>query len=211
MNIYHYDPETGVYRGPGQAEPDPLELELARDQVRGPAIDAARQAYDAEVSELSADDHASLSAAQGRFDAAVMAAEAAAAAVEPEHWLIPAHATTDAPPELAADQQAVMTSAGWIVAPITEIEPEPETEAPDAAARAIRDQLIAEVRWLIERHRDEIELGLPTTLTPAAHLTVLQYVQALREVPEQSGFPAAIEWPALPVALTTPEGNSSND
>ncbi|HZJ92199.1 MAG TPA: phage tail assembly chaperone [Thiopseudomonas sp.] len=62
-------------------------------------------------------------------------------------------------------------------------------------ARHERDQLIESVRWRIERHSDELALGSEPTepLEP-----LLQYVQLLRDVPQQAGFPSEIEWPQCP-------------
>ncbi len=61
--------------------------------------------------------------------------------------------------------------------------------------RAERDAKIEAVRWRIERAKDETALGVPLTepLEP-----LLQYVQALRDVPAQTGFPENIEWPPEP-------------
>lgn len=61
--------------------------------------------------------------------------------------------------------------------------------------RAERDAKIEAVRWRIERAKDELELGNEPSepLEP-----LLQYVQALRDVPAQAGFPESIEWPAEP-------------
>lgn len=61
--------------------------------------------------------------------------------------------------------------------------------------RAERDAKIEAVRWRIERAKDEATLGAPLTepLEP-----LLQYVQALRDVPRQAGFPENVEWPVEP-------------
>lgn len=60
--------------------------------------------------------------------------------------------------------------------------------------RAERDAKIEAIRWRIERARDELDLGVPLTepLEP-----LLQYVQALRDVPQQAGFPESVVWPEL--------------
>ena len=64
-----------------------------------------------------------------------------------------------------------------------------------ATARAERDRLIESVRWRIERHSDELALGSEPSepLEP-----LLQYTQELRDVPQQAGFPEAVEWPQCP-------------
>ena len=71
---------------------------------------------------------------------------------------------------------------------------QPTAEQLADTARAERDRLIESVRWRIERHSDELELGIEPTepLEP-----LLQYVQELRDVPQQAGFPEAVEWPQL--------------
>ena len=81
----------------------------------------------------------------------------------------------------------------------TEIEahlnPVPTTEQLADTARAERDRLIESVRWRIERHSDELALGSEPTepLEP-----LLQYTQALRDAPQQAGFPENVEWPVEP-------------
>ena len=73
--------------------------------------------------------------------------------------------------------------------------PPPETQA--ALARRRRDREIEALRWLRERHRDEVALGLTTTLTAEDFRLVLDHIQDLRDVPDQSGFPETIDWPVL--------------
>ena len=75
------------------------------------------------------------------------------------------------------------------------LNPQPTAEQLADTARAERDRLIESVRWRIERHSDELALGSEHTepLEP-----LLQYTQALRDVPQQSGFPESVEWPQCP-------------
>lgn len=73
--------------------------------------------------------------------------------------------------------------------------PQSTTEQLADTVRAERDRLIESVRWRIERHNDELALGIEPTepLEP-----LLQYAQDLRDVPQQEGFPEAVEWPQCP-------------
>jgi hypothetical protein len=68
----------------------------------------------------------------------------------------------------------------------------------EADARVWRDGGIESVRWLRERHREEVELGVPTTLTAEQYGELLMYVQALRDWPQTEGFPAVEQRPAIP-------------
>src|SRR5690606_28386362 len=58
------------------------------------------------------------------------------------------------------------------------------------AERAWRDQQIAAVEWLRNRHRDQLEIGAPTTLTAGQYQELLQYMQDLRDWPQSAEFPA---------------------
>lgn len=61
--------------------------------------------------------------------------------------------------------------------------------------RAERDRRIAAIQWRRERHADEISLGLtPTELIEP----ILIYIQALRDITKQPGFPETVEWPSVP-------------
>ena len=58
-----------------------------------------------------------------------------------------------------------------------------------------RDSLISQVEWRRTRHQDEVSLGLEPT---EPLLPILEYIQALRDVPSQAGFPETISWPEAP-------------
>ncbi len=62
-------------------------------------------------------------------------------------------------------------------------------------ARSRRDALITEVQWRKDRHYDEVALGLEPT---ESIQPILEYIQALRDVPSQAGFPETISWPEAP-------------
>lgn len=76
--------------------------------------------------------------------------------------------------------------------------PEPTDEQKAAEARAERDRRIDAIRWRIERYQTQAAAGLETTDTADQYKSILLYIQALRDVPEQAGFPDAIEWPEEP-------------
>jgi hypothetical protein len=62
--------------------------------------------------------------------------------------------------------------------------------------REKRDRLIQQIEWRVNRHYQELELDL----TPTEELRpLLEYIQALRDVPQQEGFPTNIVWPEAPV------------
>lgn len=64
-----------------------------------------------------------------------------------------------------------------------------------AEIRRIRDEKIREVTWRVERNARETALGIPVTEDIQS---VFAYIQSLCEIPEQTGFPAAVVWPREP-------------
>ena len=107
--------------------------------------------------------------------------------------------------EITAEQHAALMAGqaeGKVIAadengyPILQDPPPPTPGQMADAARAERGRRIESVRWRIERHNDELALGSEPTeqLEP-----LLQYVQALRDVPRQAGFPGDIDWPVNPL------------
>ena len=62
------------------------------------------------------------------------------------------------------------------------------TTAP-SRIRAERDRRLSHCAWIVERHRDQLENGEATTLTDDEYHDWLTYRQALRDIPQQPGFP----------------------
>ena len=83
-------------------------------------------------------------------------------------------------------------------------EPLPELK-PDFSdiERRWRDAEFASIKWLRERHRDEQDLALNTTLTPEQFAQLLTYLQQLRDWPLSPAFPAHEQRPVQPDWLAT--------
>ena len=93
----------------------------------------------------------------------------------------------------------VLSSEGGL--PVTIEAPPPSAEAIAARIRAERDAKIDALQWIIQRHQSEIALGLTPTLNEPDYLALQAYVQQLRDVPTQPGFPMSIEWPEPPLFI----------
>ncbi len=63
-----------------------------------------------------------------------------------------------------------------------------------AQIRQRRDFLINSVEWRVRRFQDELALGLEPT---EDIIPILEYIQALRDVPQQENFPHDVVWPKL--------------
>lgn len=72
------------------------------------------------------------------------------------------------------------------------------TADPAVQERAWRDVEIEGVKWLRERHRDEVDSDRQTTLTAKQSGELLDYVQALRDWPASPDFPSVADRPAKP-------------
>lgn len=79
-------------------------------------------------------------------------------------------------------------------------EPDIRIDALDPAQqeRAWRDAELARVAWLRDRHRDELDLNLGTTLTAEQFAILLAYIQSLRDWPATELFPDAAQRPEPP-------------
>jgi len=72
------------------------------------------------------------------------------------------------------------------------------TPDPTLGERVWRDIEIESVKWLRERHRDEVDSGRQTTLSAAQSGELLDYVQALRDWPALPDFPSLDHRPVKP-------------
>ena len=70
-----------------------------------------------------------------------------------------------------------------------------------ALLRIRRDAALDATDWLAQRHRDEIEMQRPTTLTAGQFADLLGYRALLRDLPQSEGFPN-VDLPAAPASLT---------
>jgi len=67
-----------------------------------------------------------------------------------------------------------------------------------ANERAWRDTELSRTEWLVARHRDEIEIGLATTISANQYRELLAWRQLLRDWPASAEFPATDDRPQEP-------------
>lgn len=79
------------------------------------------------------------------------------------------------------------------------IEPviEPTLEEKVEIERYKRNQLLNEVDTLLLKYTEQVELGIVSE-NKNYYTALLQYKQALRDIPEQAGFPEEVKYPTLP-------------
>lgn len=109
----------------------------------------------------------------------------------PGEYLIPAQATTVAPPAFKQDECAKWNGSEWEIEAIEQPAPAPEPTEEDLAAqaRAERNGLLAASDWT-----QLPDVPMDGELRGAWAF----YRQALRDVPQQEGFPTTINWPTAP-------------
>jgi hypothetical protein len=83
----------------------------------------------------------------------------------------------------------------WFKTPQEVNEEKKERQA--VIVRLERNQRLQKARAWLERHRDELVMGIPPTLD-CTEQELLYHIQALRDVPRQSGFPENVLWPEDP-------------
>lgn len=87
---------------------------------------------------------------------------------------------------------------GWLFENGTFAEKVETLEDRKAAERQWRDGELASRQWLRDRHRDEQDLGRPTTLSNEQFTEFLGYLQVLRDWPVAEAFPDAQQRPKPP-------------
>ena len=75
----------------------------------------------------------------------------------------------------------------------------PDLDALAADARAKRDALLDSTQRYVDRHRDELDAGVSTTLSAETYAALQTYRQALRDLTAQAAFPLSITWPVSPL------------
>lgn len=85
-----------------------------------------------------------------------------------------------------------------VVEPPPAVQVPPTTDELSARERAWRDVELTSVLWLRERHRDQLEIDVETTLTAEQFKELLVYMQALRDWPQSPDFPVIEQRPAAP-------------
>lgn len=66
--------------------------------------------------------------------------------------------------------------------------------------RVQRDLLLRSVSDILQRHVNQVNFGLVSTIDSAHIREVAQYAQELRDVPQQPFFPDVV-WPKVPVCI----------
>lgn len=95
-------------------------------------------------------------------------------------------------------------TAGQVIVPGEDGEPvlgEPPPPSPEVLGtieRRWRDFQLSATDPLVTRHRDELELELPTTLNAEQYQQLQQYRVALRFWPESADFPTQVDRPQPP-------------
>ena len=71
---------------------------------------------------------------------------------------------------------------------------------PTSWYRDFRDSVLRDTSWLVERHRDELEMLTSTTLSAVQYSELQVYRQRLRDWPSEKGWPD-VDVPAPPTWL----------
>lgn len=73
----------------------------------------------------------------------------------------------------------------------------PTQKEKEDMVRMKRDSLIQEADIMLLKYQEQVELGI-ISANETYRLDLLEYKQALRDIPEQKAFPENVEYPELP-------------
>lgn len=96
----------------------------------------------------------------------------------------------------AVAQQKVVVCEGGVISLLDP--PEPSLDALASQERTWRNAALAAVMWLRERHRDQLELEVDSSLSGGQFTELLTYMQALRDWPQSPDFPDVSKRPDPP-------------
>ncbi len=97
--------------------------------------------------------------------------------------------------EISDEDYAALAARGF---PVTVDAAELTAEQLAKNERAWRDGELSGVKWLRERHRDQLEIEVETTLKAEQFRELLVYIQALRDWPQSPDFSVLEQRPAAP-------------
>jgi hypothetical protein len=111
----------------------------------------------------------------------------------PGEYMLPGSATFIQPPAYQQGKARFWANWAWeyrdLVPDTTPVEEVQTEEQAAAAARSIRNRMLAATDWTQVR-------DCPINATSS--FAFAEYRQALRDVPQQAGFPLDIQWPVPP-------------
>ncbi|MDB5802254.1 MAG: hypothetical protein JWL63_3193 [Rhodocyclales bacterium] len=160
MKIYNYD-ASGAFLKEADADADPLELDQRQrallEELTTAASETLRAAVGAVSEDASEDEReAVVAAARDTYAVAIASAQEAACAIEPDTWLVPAFATTIAPPAARDGFYRVFAEGAWTEVPMPAAPPVIEPTHNET----IQAQIIALESTVSQRRLREAVLGI---------------------------------------------------
>lgn len=99
----------------------------------------------------------------------------------------------DPPPYNNRTEKLEFVGGQWSIIPLTDNEKMSIVNNEWKRVRGMRDSLISDAAWRVERHQSEVRLGL----SPTDNLADLDnYIQSLRDITKQPD-PFNLEWPSV--------------
>lgn len=112
-------------------------------------------------------------------------------------WLLTGNTPTAYPKDESGNENAEELAAVLAIYGLCLTE-EDEICARTERDRCKRDGMLDECQWMVNRHKDEVELGMSTSLSAGQYGELLSYRQALREMPGDIVDSSDWTWPVVP-------------